>query len=149
MIDETVATATDETVAETIAGTSSGPGLDSLTLRGFDSPMLSRTRLFTLDELTQPPLLSSSAVAVGERLFVLNMRPGWLRVDVYDRSGELQYILTQPDPQFNTDYFPTDLAVRIAIKGDGANASGSGTVYELAVSVYKPEPRIDRFLWRE
>lgn len=149
VIDETVATTTDETVAETIAGTSSGPGLDSLTLRGFDSPMLSRTRLFTLDELTQPPLLSSSAVAVGERLFVLNMRPGWLRVDVYDRSGELQYILTQPDPQFNTDYFPTDLAVRIAIKGDGANASGSGTVYELAVSVYKPEPRIDRFLWRE
>jgi len=93
------------------------------------------------------------------------MRPGWLRVDVFDRGGDLQYILTQPAPEFNTEYFPTDLAVRILSDieiesggenvgvGDSNNASGvgpgSGTVYELAVSVYKPEARIDRFRWRE
>jgi len=130
-------------------------GLDSLALHGFDSPMLSRTRLFMLDELNQPPLLSAAAVAIGERLFVLNMRPGWLRVDVFDRSGDLQYILTQPAPEFNTEYFPTDLAVRIlntragVVENAGETGPGSATLYELAVSVYKPEARIDRFRWRE
>jgi hypothetical protein len=131
--------------------------LDSLRLHGFDSPMLSRTRLFLLDELTQPPLLSVSAVGLGELLFVLNMRPGWLRVDVYDRSGELQYILTQPTPEFNTEYYPTDLAVRVVRTGrPGSGVSGGdnagfapGKIYELAVSLVKPEARIDRYLWRE
>lgn len=108
-------------------------------LVGFDSPMLARTRLFALGDLDQPPMLSASAVAVGELLFLLNMRPGWLRVDVYGHDGRLKNILTQPSPEFNQDYYPSDIAVRRI----------SETEYELAVSVIEPEPRIERYRWRQ
>lgn len=123
--------------------------LDSLALQGFDSPMLSRTRLFRMGELQQPPLLSAASVAAGDRLFVLNMRPGWLRVDVYDHAGVLKYILTQPDPEFNTNYFPSDIAARLLDEEEARALPGSGIAYELAVSVVEPEARIDRFRWRE
>jgi hypothetical protein len=112
--------------------------IDSLALVGFDSPMLSRTRQFMLKDLTQPPLLTSAASAVGDRLFVLNLRPGWLRVDVYDESGKLKNILTQPTPSFNSEYFPTDLAVR---------QIGDGPEYEFAITLIEPEARVDRYRW--
>ncbi|GMQ81299.1 MAG: hypothetical protein BMS9Abin05_0730 [Rhodothermia bacterium] len=117
---------------------SAADSVQVISLVGFDSPMLSRTRLFMLDELDQPPMLTASAVADGEFLFLLNMRPGWLRVDVYDHDGRLQYILTQPLPEFNQDYYPTDIAVRRI----------SGNEFELAVSVIEPEPRIERYRWQ-
>ena len=100
--------------------------------------MLSRTRQFMLKDLTQPPLLTSAASAVGDRLFVLNLRPGWLRVDVYDESGKLKNILTQPTPSFNSEYFPTDLAVR---------QIGDGPEYEFAITLIEPEARVDRYRW--
>jgi hypothetical protein len=112
--------------------------LDTLHLQGFDSPMLARSRSFVLGEEREPPLLTASAAALGSRLFVLNMRPGWLNVDVYDHEGQLRHILTQPSPEFNQQYFPTDIAVKR--REDGG--------YDLAVAVVKPEPRIERYIWR-
>lgn len=114
-----------------------GGRIDSLSLVGFDSPMLSRTRSFLIGDVDQPPLLTASAAPVDERLFVLNMRPGWLRVDVFDASGRLRHILTQPDPEFRQEYFPTDIAVRRLADGR----------YELSVSLVQPEARIDRYRW--
>lgn len=122
-----------------IHGFESNMSIDSLALKGFDSPMLARTRQFMLKDLTQPPLLTSAAVGIGERLFVLNMRPGWLRIDVYDTSGTLEVVLTQPNPSFNTDYFPSDLAVRKV---------SDESEYELAVTIVEPEARVDRFRWK-
>ncbi|NNF05052.1 MAG: hypothetical protein HKN17_11370 [Rhodothermales bacterium] len=115
-----------------------GGQVDSVALVGFDSPMLSRTRGFLIGDVNQPPLLTASAAPLGDLLFVLNMRPGWLRVDVFDENGRLRHILTQSDPEFRQEYFPTDLAVRRLASG----------AYELSVSVLKPEARIDRYRWQ-
>lgn len=113
-------------------------GLDSLQLFGFDSPMLPRTRQFQMGDTHEPPLLSASADRAGNYWFVLNMRPGWTQVDVYSLRGELQYILTEPNPAFNQDFFPTDIAVFEMEDGR----------FQVAISVLKPEPRIDRFYWQ-
>ncbi|MDA1029359.1 MAG: hypothetical protein O3B41_09955, partial [Bacteroidetes bacterium] len=113
-------------------------GLDSLQLFGFDSPMLPRTRQFQLGDTHEPPLLSASADRAGKYWFVLNMRPGWTQVDVYSPGGELQYILTEPNPAFNQDFFPTDIAVFEMEDGR----------FQVAISILKPEPRIDRFYWQ-
>jgi hypothetical protein len=114
-----------------------GQGLDSLALTGFDSPMLARSRSFLLGEIEEPPLLSASAAPAGDLLFVLNMRPGWLRVDVYGRDGRLQHILIQQDPAFNQNYYPLDLDVR-------RNADGS---YDLTVITSDPEPTVTVYRW--
>lgn len=113
--------------------------IDTMALSGFDSPMLARSGRFVTGDLAVPPLLSASAAPSGNYLFVLNMRPGWLRVDVYDHGGRLKTVLTQPAPAFNQDYYPTDIAVR----------RGEDGAYELAVTVIEPEPRIERFIWHE
>lgn len=115
-----------------------GGRLDSMRLLGFDSPMLSRLRLFELGQIDAPPLLSASAAAYGNRLFVLNMRPGWLRIDVYDRSGRLESVLTEPHPGFNRDYYPTDIAVRQLPESEAI---------QIAVAVLRPEARIDLYRW--
>jgi hypothetical protein len=113
-------------------------GLDSLRLVGFDSPMLARTLQFERGTTKQPPLLSGAADPAGGKLFVLNMRPGWLHVDVFGQDGMLQYVLTQPDPSFDKEFYPSDLAVREVESG----------VFELVVTVTEPEPRVDRYRWR-
>jgi len=110
---------------------------DSLRLFGFDSPMLARMRQFMLGDTHAPPMLSVSAAVTEDRFYVINMRPGWLRLDVYDRSGTLQYILTEPRPAFNKDYYPTDIAVR---------ERDDGTVI-IAIAVLEPEPGIDVYAW--
>ena len=112
--------------------TPGGP-LDSLALVGFDSPMLARSRAFLLGETHEAPLLTASAAPAGNHLFVLNMRPGWLRVDVYDRTGRLQQVFTQPDPGYDKQFYPTDLAAR---RGDAP-----GDVV-LAVAVTQPTPEV-------
>ncbi len=117
---------------------SDAPTVDTLALSGFDSPMLARSRRFVIGDLAVPPLLTASAAAAGEYLFVLNMRPGWLRVDVYGRDGGLRNILTQPSPEFNQNYYPTDIAARV--REDGT--------FDLAVALIEPEARIERYLWR-
>ncbi len=112
--------------------------LDSLRLNGFDSPMLSRLRLFEIGEIDAPPLLTAAAAPLGDSLFVLNMRPGWLQVDVYDRSGKLRAILTEQDPGFNRDYYPTDIAV--------ASSPGARSI-RIAVSVVRPDSRVNLYDW--
>ena len=112
---------------------------DTLALVGFDSPMLRRTFSFVQGEIYEAPLLSSSAAPAADRLFVLNMRPGWLRLDVYDRAGRLQHILVQPDPAFDKEFYPVDLAVRLVDAG----------LYEIAVAVVKPVPAVKMYRWRE
>ena len=114
-----------------------GGVLDSLALSGFDSPMLSRSLQFMMGDTHEPPLLSASADFAGEYIFALNMRPGWIQIDVFNLEGHLQHILTQPTPSFNQEYYPTDIAVM---------EDGSGG-YDIAISVVKPEPRIERYSW--
>lgn len=112
-------------------------GLDSTRLVGFDSPMLARTLQFERGTTEQPPLLSGSAALAGEWMFVLNMRPGWLHIDVFDANGELAYILTEPDPAFNKEYYPTDIAAREI--GEGR--------FEIAVTITEPAPGVQLYRW--
>lgn len=109
--------------------------LDTLALAGFDSPMLARSRAFIRGEVDAPPLLTPAAAAAGDRLFVLNLRPGWLQVDVFDRRGVLQRRLIQPEPGFQKNFFPQDLAARRL----------DAETYEIAVVYRDPEPRLDLY----
>ena len=111
---------------------------DTLALVGFDSPMLRRTFAFMRGETYEAPLLSSAAAPAADRLFVLNMRPGWLRLDAYDRAGRLQHILVQPDPAFDNEFYPIDVAVRTTEAGH----------YEIAVAVVKPVPVVKLYRWQ-
>jgi hypothetical protein len=106
--------------------------LDSLRLVGFDSPMLARSRAFLRGDTHEAPLLTASAAAAGDHLFVLNMRPGWLRIDVYGRDGRLRQVFTQPDPGYDKQFYPMDLAARML---DGQQVA-------LAVAVSDPEPGV-------
>jgi hypothetical protein len=110
--------------------------IDSVRLRGFDSPMLARMRSFQLGKTKSPPLLIPSAAYDGERFYVINARPGWLRIDVYDASMSLQAILVEPTPGYNKSFYPTDIAVR----------TEAGRIL-LAVSMQEPEPSIRVFAW--
>lgn len=113
-----------------------GGRLDTMALVGFDSPMLARSRAFLRGDVHEPPLLIPAADPAGPYLFVLNVRPGWLHVDVFDRGGRLQRRLVQEQPAYHREYYPIDLAVR--------RAEGR---YELAVLITEPEARLDRYTW--
>jgi len=106
-------------------------------LVGFDSPMLARAYSFRQGITSKPPLLSASAAFVDNRFFVMNMRPGWLRIDVYSRSGLLEALLVQPDPAFSKSFYPTDLDV--IVMDDG---------YLIAVCYKEPTPQVTLFQWR-
>lgn len=110
--------------------------VDTLALVGFDSPMLARSRSFMLGETHEAPLLSSSAAAVGDRLFVLNMRAGWLQVDVFGRDGMLQRRLVQEDTDYRSAFFPQDIDVRRTDSG-----------YDIAVVFSQPEAALKLFRW--
>lgn len=111
-------------------------GVDTLALVGFDSPMLARSRAFMLGDVHQPPMLSASAAAAGDLLFVMNMRPGWLQVDVFDRGGALLRRLVPPDQTYRDAFLPQDLDVRATQDG-----------YEIVVALSSPEPRLQVFAW--
>jgi hypothetical protein len=115
-----------------------GGRLDTLAFTGFDSPNLGRSRLFLTGETHEPPMLTISAAPAGDLLFVLNMRPGWIRIDAYDHEGQLRHILTQEDPAFNQDFFPVDLAARILDDGR----------YAFAVVVTTPTPHLRLYHWQ-
>jgi hypothetical protein len=84
---------------------------DTLLLAGFDSPQLLRSHRFILGEVDQPPLLTSSAVPLGDSLLVVNLRSDHVRIDVYDRAGRLQRALVHHGAGAG-DHFPVDLAAR-------------------------------------
>ena len=111
---------------------------DSVVLKGFDSPMLARTYAFTQGEGRGAPLLMSAAALAGPYLFALNLRPGWLRIDVYNHAGLLQNVLIEPDPGYNRNYYPVDIAVQ-------QHASGA---YRIAVAIVEPEPVVRLYRWR-
>ncbi len=110
---------------------------DSLSLVGFDSPMLERSYAYAQDDVDKPPLLSASAAPVGDTLFVLNLRPGWVQIDAYDRSGALRRRLVERHEAGNRNFYPVDLDVRRTNAG-----------YQFAVAVRSPKPRIELFRWR-
>ena len=114
-----------------------GAAVDTLAFTGFDSPMLARSRAFMQGDISQPPFLTASAVPVGDKLFVLNLRIGWLQVDVFDRAGQLQHRLLQPRPTIDREFRPVDLAVHR--EADGA--------YRLAIVQTNPEPLVRTFRW--
>jgi hypothetical protein len=115
-----------------------GTPRDTLVLAGFDSPMLARSRSFVLGDVHDPPLLSSAFAPAGDRLFVLNLRPGWLWIDVYDRAGRLQRHLVQASPGFAKEYYPVDIAVHPT----------ADSTYEIAVALTKPIPSVMYYRWR-
>lgn len=109
-----------------------GGQLDTLALQGFYSPMLARSRAFLKGDTHEAPLLSTSAVPVDDLLFVLNLRAGWLRIDLFDRSGRLQQMLVEPNPGYNKQFYPVDLDVRLRAEGG----------YDIAVAVVEPVPEV-------
>lgn len=111
-----------------------GGEFDTLTLRGFDSPMLARSRGFIKGSVDTAPVLTSSAVPRDSQLFVLNLRPKRLRVDIYNRDGRLQQIYQEPGRPApdEPDVFPMDFTVY----RDHSNRR------IFAVLFYKPEPSL-------
>ena len=114
-----------------------GTAPDSLALVGFDSPMLERSYAFGQGDVTEAPLLTPAAAPVGDTLFVLNLRPGWVQVDAYDRRGRLQRRLVEPRESTRPNFYPLDLDVRRTAEG-----------YRFAITLRSPEPRLEVFRWR-
>ncbi len=88
-----------------------GRAPDTLALVGFDSPQLVRSHRYIRGEVDQPPLLTSSAVAFEDRLYVLNLRGDHIRIDVYGFGGRLERALAFAGSEAQT-HFPVDIAVR-------------------------------------
>ena len=109
--------------------------MDTLHLAGFDSPMLSRSRAFMLGEIHEPPLLSPSAAIAQDKLFALNMRPGWLRIDQFNKSGKLEKRLVQDTPSFSKAFYPIDMDVRVA----------PDSTIEIALVFVEPAPRLSLY----
>ena len=119
--------------------TPAGAVLDTLALVGFDSPQLARSRLWALGDVDEPPLLSPTAAPLGPTLFVLNARPGWVHIDVFERGEgglRLQRSLIQPDPRVDDQLLPIDLAVRRV-----------GDSVEFVVLTTKPRPGLTFYRW--
>ncbi len=115
-----------------------GGTLDTLQLSGFDSPMLPRSRAFMLGEIDEPPLLSPSAAVAGDMLYALNVRPGWLRIDQFDRNGQLEKRLVQDTPAFSKAFYPIDLDVRVL----------ADSTVEIAVLYIEPEPKVSLYRFK-
>lgn len=109
---------------------------DSLSLVGFDSPMLERSFAFARGDATKPPLLMASAVPVGQRLFVLNLRPGWVQIDVYSEDGRLERRLVEGQKEGNRNFYPVDIDARRTDDG-----------YLFAVAVRSPRAQVELFHW--
>ncbi|WP_412061662.1 hypothetical protein [Rubrivirga sp. IMCC45206] len=83
---------------------------DTLALVGFTSPQAVRSAQFMRGDADEPPLLTSSAAALGDRLLAINLRTDHVRLDVYGRGGRLERVLVSRAAE-ETDV-PLDLAVR-------------------------------------
>lgn len=110
--------------------------VDSTALVGFDSPMLERRYAFSQGDVERPPLLTPDAAPLGDSLYVLNLRPGWIRVDVYDRSGRLQGALVEPHEGGNPNFNVVALDVR-----------REGNALMIAVGLRSPEPALQLYRW--
>jgi hypothetical protein len=117
-------------------GFADGTVPDSLALIGFDSPMLGRRHAFGQGDASEAPLLTPAAAPVGDTLFVLNVRPGWVQIDAYDRTGRLQRRLIERHEDGSPNFYPLDLDAR---------RTESGHVF--AVTIRSPTPRLEVFRW--
>jgi hypothetical protein len=68
----------------------------------------------------------------GVNLFVLNLRMGWLQVDVFDRGGTLLARLSEADSSYSQHFFPQDIAVRHRF----------GEEFDIVVAFTRPVPRV-------
>lgn len=102
--------------------------IDSLQLHGFDSPMLARIRAYSTGEVDEPPLIISGVYGDEENLYVLNLRPGYVRIDVFDVEGRLRRILQHEEPE-PTGFTPLGLVVRSAADATEAYVVSVNTVY--------------------
>jgi hypothetical protein len=105
---------------------------DSLRLMGFDSPMLARSRRYVEGEARNAPLLTAAASPLGDKLWLLNMRPGWIQIDAYDRDGRIIAIFTQPEPTPDRRFYPVDILAH-------RDADGSTLLHVLLA---RPEARV-------
>lgn len=110
---------------------------DSLALVGFDSPMLERRHAFGQGDATEAPLLTPAAAPVGDTLFVLNLRPGWVQIDAYDGDGRLQRRLVERHEEGSPNFYPLDL-----------DARRTDTGYVFAVTIRSPKPKLKLFRWQ-
>lgn len=111
--------------------------VDTTALVGFDSPMLERRYAFSQGDVERPPLLTPDAAPLGDSLYVLNLRPGWIRVDVYDRSGRLQHALVESHEGGNPNFNAVGLDVR-----------RDGEALLIAVALRSPEPALEVYRWQ-
>lgn len=109
---------------------------DTLALVGFDSPMLERSYAFAKGNVTKAPLLTPTAAPVGNTLFVLNLRPGWIQIDAYNREGRLQRRLIERHEEGNPQFYPLDMDVRRTSEG-----------YLFALTIRSPEPQVELYRW--
>lgn len=116
----------------------SGNQIDSLALQGFDSPMLSRRLLFLQKQVQEAPLLSSTAASFADELFVLNLRAGWIRLDVYPPSGVLKHILEEPQPKYIEERVPLDLDIFKQSEGS----------YLFAITEKNKTSNLNLYLWK-
>ena len=117
-------------------------GLDSMRLTGFDSPMLARGRAYSLGSIDEPPLMISGVHVAQDYLYVINVRPGILRLDVFDPNGRLVRVLQFEEPE-PSGFTPVDLVV-------GSEGDSSYVIVASVSSVYGPlslryASRLDRF----
>jgi len=109
---------------------------DTLALVGFDSPMLERSYRFLQGDVDNAPVLSASAAPAGDHLYVLNLRPSTMRVDVYGRDGRLQRILIGTGAPQEGSLYLRDVDVRV-----------SEDTVDVAVALTLPEPEVRLYRW--
>jgi hypothetical protein len=109
---------------------------DTLALVGFDSPMLERSYRFLQGDVDNAPVLSASAAPAGDHLYVLNLRPSTMRVDVFGRDGRLQRILIGSGAPREGSLYLRDVDVRV-----------SGDTVDVAVALTLPDPEVRLYRW--
>ena len=125
-------------------GAGRGLEADTLALRGFSTPQLVRSAQYQRGEVAEPPLLSSSASAVGDRLFVLNLRTDHVRVDVYGRDGRLERVLATRPVRGPETVFALDLAARPR-PGGGVDLA---VLFSRPPGLLRtPDSRVDLYRW--
>lgn len=122
-------------VIDRLAISDLGLSRDTLLLFGFDSPMLFRTRLALKRKSVQAPLITSASAVAGAYLFALNLRPGWIQIDVFE-NGTLIRSIIAGDVAINRNFWPVDLDAR-----EGAGG------FDIAVALTRPEAQILQFRW--
>ena len=90
--------------------------------------MLARSRAYGLGTIDEPPLMISGLYALEDHLYVLNVRPGILRIDIFDRSGRIVKTLQREEPE-PTAYTAIDLSIQLRGDSTRAYVASVNTVY--------------------